>query len=198
MTADAILLHAGPCDNPQTLSEHASARLKRAVDLYRGGAAQIIVLAAGAAQELEFTGTITERGYNEQVGDLMIAYLLRRRVKPEHIRYDSRGKDAIGELFFSKISILEPENLRSLIIITNEFHEARSRALAAKILGQAYILQYETVHTEWDEEPYVSLQAVSEIASLALFREQFSDIETGNDEAFDKRLKEVHPLYKES
>lgn len=70
------------------------------------------------------------RGFPFDESSAGAAYLLRNGLSdPARILLDAWSVDTIGNAFYSRQMLAEPMNMRSLVVVTNEFHMPRTRAI---------------------------------------------------------------------
>jgi len=62
-------------------------------------------------------------------------YLVSRGIAPARIRLESLSLDTIGNAYFSRLLHADPAGWRRLLVITSEFHVARTRAIFEWVYG---------------------------------------------------------------
>lgn len=62
-------------------------------------------------------------------------YLMERGIAPERIRLEALSLDTIGNAYFAKLLHVDPAGWQRLLIVTSEFHMARTRAIFEWVFG---------------------------------------------------------------
>lgn len=100
-------------------------RLQKALDLYNDGFAPYVIVSGGQGADEEATEA-----------SVMKKWLKEKGVAEAKILEEGKSTDTFENLSFSK-SIMEGNNFRKALIVTNDFHIYRSLRLAKKLSMEA-------------------------------------------------------------
>ena len=142
---DAILVPGGGVREEGRLPSWVERRLDRAIERFDGE--YIIALSAGTPHRPPPFDT---NGFPILESAAAARYLMEAGIPKKSILIETGSYDTIGNAFFSRVIHVEPARLRRLLVITSDFHLARSRLLFEWIYGLEprpidYILQFEGV-----------------------------------------------------
>lgn len=106
---------------------------------------------------------------------------------------ETESKDALGNLYFTKLNLLEPLDIRDVIIVRgpNQSDE-RIEYLATKVLGSEYTITIIRPDIERPEEQ------AREKESLSAAKQWLDPIDDGDMSAIYKLMRERHPGYNSS
>lgn len=155
------------------------ARVEKAVELYTQKVSTKIIFSGKYWGGLEVKPTHTE-------ARLMSEYAISLGVSPKDIYLDEKSLNTIGNFYFTKKDILEPNNLKSIVVITHAAHLEKVTYLAHKILGPKYQLEF-LIDSAVSESGLIH-KGVADIEKF------FVGIADGEDEKVSELLK-VHPFY---
>ncbi len=140
-----VVTHAGQITyEPE---EQAKARLDRALALFEEGKVDVIIstgdISPMAARDPAVTGPRTEAEVGVQyllarAGEASPA--MRRRLE-ESICYEDRSIDTISNAWYAKKRCLEPLGITVCIVVTSDYHIARSRVIFEWVLGPGYTVE---------------------------------------------------------
>lgn len=139
---DAILIPGGGVRAGGDLPPWVANRLDRAIE--RRGDGYLIVLSAGTPHR---PPPLDDHGYPVVEAMAEARYLLRRGVPQQRILTETASYDTIGNAYFSLAIHVLPRNFRHLLVITSDFHMARTQAIFEWIYGLAGVpgLSFEAV-----------------------------------------------------
>lgn len=108
-------------------------------------------------------------------------YLQTQGINEEKLLFETASYDTIGNAYFARVIHVEPRKLRTLKIITSEFHMARTQAIFEFIFSRRFMpftceLSFETVS---DDGLDVEQRVMRERQSLDAFLERSARV---NDE----------------
>lgn len=158
-------------------TKESAMRLERAArELRKHPGARLVTSGWGYRDDTETT-----------LADAMASAAVRDHAIPEKqiLRlHDSR--DTVGDAVFFGLAV-DPE---FLVVVTSEYHRARTEQIFRFILGPGANLQVVGVG-----EPGSEARQAAELKSLAAFRMTFDGIEPGDLPAIRDRLFQAHPCY---
>ncbi len=120
---DAILIPGGGLAAGGALPPWVVNRLDRALELQ--GGALLIALSAGTPHRPTISDT-----YGRPLFESTAAarYLISRGADPEKLLTEACSLDTIGNAYFSRVIHVGPRGLANLLVVTSEFHLARTEA----------------------------------------------------------------------
>lgn len=161
------------------------ARARRAAALYRAGRAQRIVM-SGAYGMYD---PPPPRAEATAMAEIAVA----AGMPPGSITVETRSRDTIGNIWFTKPLLGEPAGQR-VIMVTSGWHAARVRYLTQVIWGPGYRVAVEPTAGEASTRPPEET-ARWEAGLLAVSQRWFAAIRPGDDAAIAAVLARDHPIY---
>ena len=161
------------------------ARARRAAWLYCSGRAARIVM-SGAYGMYD---PLPPRAEATAMAEIAVA----AGVPPASITAETRSRDTIGNIWFTKPLLGEPAG-QSVIVVTSDWHAARVRYLAQVIWGPGYRVTVEPLAGETALRP-PGETARWEAGLLAVSRRWFAAVRPGDDAAIAAVLARDHPVY---
>jgi hypothetical protein len=140
---DAILVPGGGLTPDGRPAPWVRARLDQAVRRWSGQ--PIIALSAGTTHK---PPPADARGFPIFEAVASIRYLQEQGIPGESLYSETASYDTIGNAYFARVVHTDPMGLRRPLVITSEFHVARTRAVFDWIFGlpgSHYSLLYESV-----------------------------------------------------
>jgi hypothetical protein len=114
-------------------------------------------------------------------------------VPPGSITAETRSRDTIGNIWFTKPLLGEPAG-QAVTVVTSDWHAARVRYLAQVIWGARYRMVMEPLADEASMRPPEET-ARWEARLLAVSRRWFAAVRPGDDSAIGAVLARDHPVY---
>jgi len=124
--ADAILVLGYAINANNEPSDWLLTRLQTGLELYRGGYAGQIIVSGGRGPRDKTT-----------VASSMERWLLAKGVPPKDIITEERACDTEQNFIYAK-RLADERDIRSVIVVTNDFHMYRSMTIARDYFAQAY------------------------------------------------------------
>ncbi|MDA7918415.1 YdcF family protein [Mariniblastus sp.] len=112
------------------------------------------------------------------------------KVPPASIILANQSRDTVGDAIFSKQIIQSKSGWTRLLIVTSDYHVARTLEIFNFIYSEQYDIEVIGATTAAANE-----QVNSESSSLVAFRKTFAGVVCGDDESIYKRLCKDHPFY---
>jgi uncharacterized SAM-binding protein YcdF (DUF218 family) len=163
------------------------ARARRAAALYRAGRAQRIVMSGAYG--------MYDRPSPRAEATAMAEIAVAAGVPPGDITVETRSRDTVGNIWFTKPLLGEPGGQR-VIVVTSDWHAARVRHLTQVIWGPGYRVAVEPLTGEGGTRPQEEI-ARWEAGLLAVSQRWFAAIRPGDDAAIAAVLAREHPIYAE-
>jgi len=121
---DAILIPGGGVRQGGLLPSWVQRRLDRAIEVDCNG----YILALSAATPYR-PPPLDENGFPIYESVAAARYLMEAGVSPERILTETQSYDTIGNAFFSRVIHVDPLRLCRLLVITSDFHLARTESV---------------------------------------------------------------------
>ncbi len=133
--SDCILILGNSLEDGKNPSKWLLERLEAGLSLYNDGFAEKIIVSGG-------------KGPTDKVpvSQSMKEWLLLNGVSDEHILTEEASKNTYENFKFSK-AIAKEENIRSVIVVTNDFHIYRSMQIASNFFKN---VSGKSVYSEFD------------------------------------------------
>jgi uncharacterized SAM-binding protein YcdF (DUF218 family) len=114
-------------------------------------------------------------------------------VPPGSITAETRSRDTIGNIWFTKPLLGEPAG-QAVTVVTSDWHAARVRYLAQVIWGPGYQVAVEPLADKANTRPPEEVTRW-EAGLLAVSRRWFAAVRPGDDIAIAAVLARDHPVY---
>ena len=142
---DAILIPGGGLTADGQVPPWVQARLDRAIQRHRGE--PILVLSAGTTHK---PPPLDKDGFPIFETRAAAAYLQGKGIHPDLLFTETSSYDTIGNAYFAHVVHTGPRGWRRLLVITSDFHAARTQAVFEWIFmldapAKEYHLAFETV-----------------------------------------------------
>lgn len=117
-------------------------------------------------------------------------------VPSENIVCEDESMDTLGNVYFTKMHIAEPNGWCALTIVASDEHLPRARYLCEKICGDEYEFEYRESERVLSDADYAK-ELVHEQDSLATTRKWLGEVENGDDIEIWRLVQLTHPAYKQ-
>lgn len=194
MTKDAIIVCSGRLSHDMTLDPESKLRLNGAIRLFNDGASEHIIMNGGPGVYIKPDGSFGyfERGTRPVHCDFMADYAAEMGIPQDRILKQDYTVDSVGEAYYVKMMCLEPKEWKNNIVVSSDYHMNRLRIIYERIFGPEYATEFVGVDTDLtNDEKTLGMEE----ASLAVFLEQFGEIEPGDSEEIEQTLYTRHGLY---
>ncbi|MCK5853460.1 YdcF family protein [bacterium] len=112
-------------------------------------------------------------------------YLFKKEIPSKDILREELSRDTIQNAFFSTVIHLYPLDIKSTIIITNEFHLPRSKMIFDYIIGEEIHLEYQPVSNKNIDKELLDQRMHTEDELIKFYIQLFNSFDKGD-------LKAVH------
>ena len=165
------------------LDLETSARIKLGVELHRRKKTDFIITTGWNHRSDSCTkiGHVVAR-------DLDLSY----RINSDEILVDIESRDTVGDAFFLRKNILIPFRIRSVTVVTSDYHVPRAEHIFKMFLTPR--VEVVTVGVELGIIIDDNIRA-RELHSQAAFLRTFKDVDLWNDLEVCRTLSEQHPFY---
>lgn len=172
MQKDCILVLGAGITKEGELTQIGRSRVEKAVSAYRSNQSSRILLSGRYSHGLSFIPPRTE-------AQAMKEYALNLGVQKEHIYLDEHSMDTLGGAYFSKQFFLK-YNWKNILIITSNFHLARTQYLFKKVYGKEF--NFEIVPSLTFLPPEDLMRHIElEVQTINKYKSQIDQINDGDD-----------------
>lgn len=182
-----VTLGHGGIDKYGQVDTESLQRVQTAVELFNNGSAKTITMSGFKP----FTDT--SRGEVIPEAEVMKDAALHSGVPEKVIFTETQSLDTIGNAYFVKKTVLEPNKWKTITLVTSPSHLERSRRIFTHVLGKDY-----KISTVASEEASRKAQGLYEAIGNILERQVLGGVEEGNDAEVYARLQYLIPGYAET
>ncbi|MEK6959740.1 MAG: YdcF family protein [Nanoarchaeota archaeon] len=187
MIKDAIVILAHSVNPDGSLPQIPRYRVEKGVDLFKKGLAKKIIMSGSCGFMVSYTPTKTE-------AKAMKEYAVSLGVPEKNILTEEDSKDTIGNAYFTRKNLLEPNNWKNIIVVTSEYHIPRARYIFQKILRKDNRVEMIAADSHLTAEE-ARQKSVEEEKIMALTKQWLDWIEDGDVEEITRFMTETHPAY---
>lgn len=184
---DAIVVLGGMVDEDGTLAPWVAARVERALEAYEAGVAPRVVFTGRSGLYGPAQPPITEAA-------AMAAYAQQLGLPSEAVLLEEHARDTLGNAYFVRRDILQPNDWRSIRVVTNDFHLSRSAWVFRKVLGPRYDFSFTSAPSGFSTDELI-VRAVDECRVSIFLNEWLATVEDGDDISVDSVMRHHHPAY---
>jgi uncharacterized SAM-binding protein YcdF (DUF218 family) len=178
---DGILILSNLMSKTGYLNAESRLRADLGATLFKSNKARIIIT----------SGYAYRKDSSLEIGNAVKNYLVSKHKIPEYlIAAELRSRDTVGDAYFTRINLIQEHKIKSLLVITSDYHLARTRKIFKFIYGDCCKLNFKVVPTS----NFLS-KIDKEKKSLITFNETFNGTPPGDIEKITISLFERHPLY---
>jgi hypothetical protein len=163
-----------------------TSQIKERVDL------AVKLFLRGETATLTMPGGYATKGVPCTHSEAMRRYAIEKGMDDSRIYSENLSLDTVGEAIFTKLGVVFPNKLESIIAVSHDYHIPRLKEIYQFVYGNQFDLRFEKVDSGLAKDP-VTLS--KEEKSLKAFSETFRGISSAKDDAILRRLFEAHPLY---
>jgi uncharacterized SAM-binding protein YcdF (DUF218 family) len=168
MNYDSIIVHGNA-------GKIAKSRLDTALDLYDQNRTRMILTGRNCAR-------------------YMMDYVLKKGVPKSDILLEEKANETLGDIFFTKIDYLEPEDWRRNILVSSDWHLPRISTAVDKIMGEDYYTKLV------GSDDRLTAEELEENKKSERFKQHIDDlillgIKSGNDKAIRRRLSMFYRFF---
>lgn len=180
---DAVICLAGGIEGEDGLPPKVQARMDTALSLIRCGASENLLVTGGWYFLMNGRPKHTE-------ADLMRKYAEERGIPSRDIYSEDLSHDTIGQAYYTKRLIVEPQKWVKLALVTSETHIDRSERIFEHVYGPDY-----TIDGYAAPEQRTIQNTAYELAASFLLHQILAGTTPGDDEVIGQRLRDTIPGY---
>lgn len=185
-TADAIVVLGGGVGPGGSLPLVARARVERAVEVFQGGIAPRMIM-SGLCGLMQPVPEVSEAA-------AMAAYAVELGVPRQALLLEEESRDTLGNAYFTRERLLEPNGWSSIRVVTSDFHLSRAAWVFRKVLGGRYDFSFVSAASGFSPRELID-RAVEECRILIFLNEWLQALEEADDAALDRLIAHEHPGY---
>lgn len=172
-----------------TLGPDCEKRTRLGVERILQGEAPILITTG--CHDLSPTNNDEEAPWTHS--EAMARYAESRGISDSDILRERYALETVGQVFFAKTLFTEPENLKTLKVVTADYHQYRAGKICEFLFGPEYRIETEGAFTGAEiGEGYKQVEE----GKLNPFRQTFAGVTPGDNRAIFQTLFNVHGLYK--
>lgn len=163
-----------------TIHDHLRGRVDLGIRLFREQDGDALLM----------TGGRTNPDVDAAESEVMRDYAVERGVDPDDVFVERRGKDTVGNAYFSRRMLERQLDSSTVRVATSCYHVARAVYIFEYCFGDAYDISAPDCY-----DSDVPTSQLSEDHSISLNRRLFAPVEPGDLDAIRDRMIETHALY---
>lgn len=187
---DVIIILAGGINNDGSLPDLPKSRVDCGIQHFRNGDARVLIMTGKYGFWLDWQKQIPPRSEAEAMKE----YAISKKIPSDSILTEQESKDTLGNAYFTKVNILEPNNWKNILVVTSDFHLERTKYIFDLVLGAEYSITYDTVKTMLPPEKITSLEE-QEKKTIAILKETIGEVSPGDTKAIENIIFTKHPGY---
>jgi uncharacterized SAM-binding protein YcdF (DUF218 family) len=184
---DAIVVLGRGVRQDGSIGLVSRARVDRAIELYRIGVAPRIIFAGRSALMGDDHPNVTEAA-------AMAAYAKGHGLPPVATFLEDQSRDTIGNAWFVRRHWLEPNEWRSIRVVTTDYHIPRAAWIFRKVLGSSWDVSFSAAASD-QFAASVASRARDESDIAAFLAGWLADIDDGDVAAIERLISRDHPAY---
>lgn len=191
MTQKDVIIILGHSVSPDgSLPDIPKLRVQKGVELFKEGLAEYIIVSGGHPFAIKDVPSRSESA-------AMKEYAVAQGIPTDKVLEEKESKDTLGNIYFCKISFLDPNNWKNIIVVTSDYHIPRTRYIFEKVLGKEYTVDYIPAESNLTEEQLKN-RITKEAGKIESLKKWYESIEPGDIKAIKELMYTVHPAYKNS
>lgn len=145
---NTIIILGWQINQDGTLPDPAKTRVDKGVEYFKNGNFSRVIMSGKYALLKDFHGNIPLQSEAEAMKE----YAMTLGVNEEVIFIEKESKDTVGNAYYTKTTLLEPNNWKTVTVVTSDFHLERAKIIFDLILGKEYTITYESTPTGLSNE----------------------------------------------
>ena len=189
---DAIIILGCSNNEDGSISELLRSRVDEGVRLYKSGESSKLIMSGKHGLFLHLSGKVPLNSESS----VMKKYAESLGVPTENILIEDESKDTLGNAFFTKIKILEPNHWYNCFVVTSNYHVERTQWLFDIVLGPKYNLEFIGTDSSCLPNEKIEKIRVQEKKTTRVFKEILGDsMIKGDTNGIADILFSKHPGY---
>ena len=185
--ADIIIVLGGGINREGELPSWVPPRLDKALELYRGGMAPRVLVSGKGRDNFPTAEAVAMR-----------QYLTHRDLDPLHVLEEPLSRDTLQNAYFSRVIHLDPLGIKSVMVITNEFHIRRTELIFNFVMGDHIKASYQGVTDQGISQQDLELRAYTEVELYRFYQRLFASLPPGDLKGLHSFIYDIdNPYYRE-
>ena len=185
--ADAIVVLGGTTADDGTLAPWVAARVERAVEAYQRGVAPHVVFTGRTGLDGPADPAVTEAA-------AMARHARAIGLPAESILLEERARDTLGNAYFVRRDVLDPNGWRKLRVVTSDFHLSRAAWVFRKVLGAGYDFAFTAAFSGFSPAQLIA-RALDECRISIFLNEWLEALVEGDELSVETLMRHHHPAY---
>lgn len=177
---DAILVLGGGVRDDGSLPLCAALRVQKAVELFKQGAAPVIVMSGGWYYKYTTPPSTTE-------AQAMKSHAKSLGINPTRIYTERWSKNTVGNALYLKSSHIKPRQWKNVLIVTSKFHLVRAGYVFQKIMDTDVIMTFLGTKSGFSPKT-LARKRRSELKALNFTKSWLDSVPDGQDQIIRKML----------
>ena len=184
---DIIIVLGGGISREGELPSWVLPRLDKAWHLYQKGMAPRVLVSGKGRDNFPIAEAVAMR-----------QYLTHRGLDPTHVLEEPLSRDTLQNAYFSRVIHLDPLGIKSVMVITNEFHIKRTELIFNFVLGDHIKAYYQGVTDQAISEQDLELRAYTEAELYRFYQRLFASLPPGDIKGLHSFIYDINnPYYQE-
>jgi uncharacterized SAM-binding protein YcdF (DUF218 family) len=184
---DAIVVLGGAVGAGGELASWVAARVERALEVYESGVAARVVFTGRSGLYGPADPAVTEAA-------AMAAHAQRLGLPAEAIILEEHARDTLGNAYFVRRDVLQPNGWRSIRVVTNDFHLSRAAWVFRKVLGPQYDFSFTSAPSGFSADELI-VRALDECRVYVFLNEWLATVADGDELSVESLMRHHHPAH---
>lgn len=123
----------------------------------------------------------------------MKKYAIKKGVKEDDILLQGKTRETVGDIFYSKLDYLKPNNSKENIILSSDWHMPRVEMVSEKIFDRSYRNKFVGSEDNLSKEEFKKV-VLRELPLYPVDKLVLAGVKPGDDIAIEKRLDNFYSL----
>lgn len=186
MIYNTAIILSHELNKDKSLSQQARSRTDLGIEYYKAGKVKTLIMSGGHEDFGE--------KYGISLAEAMKKYALEQGIPKKDIFKEEASWESVGQLIFCKLGIIDPKQFKKILVISNDYHMGRIKAISRIVFNKSYIVDFagaEILLTQEEKQRVYDKERTSE----EIFNQTFSRVTPGDNEQLLKTLLEKHIIY---
>jgi uncharacterized SAM-binding protein YcdF (DUF218 family) len=191
---DAIVVLAGGVLNDGTLPDLPRKRVELGAAEYFRNVAPRVILTGKYGFWLDWKKNVPPRTEASAMKD----YILSLGVPAEAVLLEEESKDTIGNFYFVRKNILDPNGWKNIVVVTSDFHADRTKFIVEMVSGSEFAVEYVFADSGLSSDE-LEARRRQEVKTIEVLKETFArGVTPGDMQAVESFLFTQHPGYSQN
>lgn len=163
------------------------ARVERALEVFEAGVAARVIFTGRTGVYGPAQPAVTEAA-------AMAAYAKQCGLPAEAVLLEEHARDTLGNAYFVRRDLLQPNDWRSIRVVTNDFHLSRAAWVFRKVLGPRYDFSFTSAPSGFSPDELI-VRALDECRVYVFLNEWLATVEDGDELSVESIMRHHHPVY---